>query len=219
MKSKSKTLKQIFETGKVGAYNVRVVKTPRFLITHDNGQQFWLNGQTGLVGDSDDWLLNQFRQQLTHSDLGETFPFVAVDTVTLERECRKLHLALHEHDRTVYEGYLEAPMLVAHIKASDGESPQTAEQIAGLPLPNDDGRILINIQGSEECTEAGFDRVMRGNLAHVYFNSHTGAYRAIKTDVCKEMAAPLSGLALGDITTPDLVDAMLTAPEAEVYRA
>jgi len=211
-------LQKTLSTGKFDGLSIRVVNTPRLLVTLGD-KEFWLDSKDGLSNRKDfnpSYILERLRASFTRSDIGESFPFVAADRVSRESERRSLHLNLSEYGKDTYTGVLVAPSLEHHV-AKDQDSNQSPESLIGIDTVARN-RIIFNLVDSATCTDRdGFDRVMNGEFATVYLNSETGEYLAIKTEACKASYAPLAHLSAKDIDDIDLIKAMSLAPTEDVF--
>ena len=221
-KTEIDTLKKIFSTGEFDGLNIRVVNAPRFYISSKGGDlEVWLDGKNGLSNRNDyspDFILKRLREKLTTSDVGESFPYVGVDTVTNQSEKRTLHLALQEYGVNSYTGTLPVPDLMNHI-LKDEYGNESPESIAGIESQKSN-RVLFNLVGSAPSNDRpGYDRVMHGEYATVYLNSKTGEYLAEKTEACKAQYAPLAHLSPSEVSDDELIKAMGFAPVEVIYRA
>jgi hypothetical protein len=221
-KNEFEVMKKIFSNGEFDGLNIRVVNAPRFHVESKAGDMdVFLDGEKGLSNRNDyspDFILTRLRERLTTSDVGESFPYVGVDTVTNQSEKRTLHLALQEYGVNSYAGTLLVPDLMNHI-LKDEYGNESPESIAGIESQKSN-RVLFNLVGSAASNERpGFDRVMHGEYATVYLNSKTGEWLAEKTEACKAQYAPLAHLSPADVTNDDLIKAMGFAPVEVIYRA
>ena len=55
--------------------------------------------------------------------------------------------------------------------------------------------MVFNIKSSIESNNKEYERVLQGRYVELHLDSKTGKDRAIKKDACKDLYAPIAGIA------------------------
>lgn len=208
-------IQKLFASGEVAGLKISIDRTPRIIAKNHAGKTFVLDSKTGLSARDDGFVLDRIKRELTQSDINERFSYVVVDRNTNMTERGRLHFALGEFGRDMFEGVLATPQIETYLTHTDSEdSAMTPEVRAGIDSKNSINRLIYNLEGSTSCNEEGFDRMVQGKYVDVHINSKTGHWKATKNDLCKATYAPLAELRPNDIKNSELVDLIMSnAPE------
>jgi hypothetical protein len=212
MKSKSKALREIMATGKIGGWNIGVSVEPRIIVSNPN-RRYILSSRTGRNSDNEAFPIDRLREFLTSDRAETTFQFTAVDRRTLEKESGTIRVVFNGYDCTDNHGTVKAGRLISKINCvseTTGEM-RNPEQLVGLETDTI-GRILFNVEGSKPDNGiAGFDRTIENDAAVLWLNTQTGDWYAQRKDGALKQMGELAEIGLENLTIHDLLDAALVA--------
>lgn len=205
-------------SGYVGHIKVQKTLLPVYRVEAQGNRVWFFEGETGLNLNiqSSRTSLGLIAQNLVsskHVQLGYNYKVVDVASKWVEQNF--LTLAASVKGVSEYRGQIMATRLDA--VCENRASNQSPAEMIGLTPTEADGKSerLYNVDGSEPYQDktGEFNRVVRGQYADMFFNTHTGQYAVIKDEAeCADLYAPLLGMQAAAITDAEICEGLDSAP-------